>query len=221
MNKNICVFICFLVGVLVFMMIRGYCSCDIEEGYCCESGEKPGPAPPTPVQGVCCANVSGNEKYCSDKTESNCSSDFNCFYSAVGPCPPPEPPPTPPPAPKPAPGPSERDHVVSFLNEKVKKDIARDAGHKDCFRDGTCEGTVCNTHKYYKQVKGTSAGFCSCGYLGCLASSDPTVTCKEYTCTFADNSGPIKFCWRDDPHLHSPRDIDEIIKKHCNLDPPL
>jgi len=37
MNKNICLIICFIIGVLVFMMIRGYCSCDIE-GYCCKAG---------------------------------------------------------------------------------------------------------------------------------------------------------------------------------------
>ena len=46
MNKNICLIICFIIGVLVFMMIQGYCSCDIEEGYCCESG--PPSCPSTP-----------------------------------------------------------------------------------------------------------------------------------------------------------------------------
>lgn len=58
MNKNICVFICFLVGVLVFMMIRGYCSCDIEEGYCCK-----GPCVPNPCNGGTCIPDIENSTY--------------------------------------------------------------------------------------------------------------------------------------------------------------
>jgi len=34
---NVCVIICFLVGVLIFSLIRSHCSCDVTEGYCCET----------------------------------------------------------------------------------------------------------------------------------------------------------------------------------------
>jgi hypothetical protein len=33
MNKSLCVLICFLVGILVYSLIRSYCSCDVVEGY--------------------------------------------------------------------------------------------------------------------------------------------------------------------------------------------
>lgn len=40
--NNVCVIICFLVGVLIFSLIRSHCSCDVTEGYCCD------PSPPEP-----------------------------------------------------------------------------------------------------------------------------------------------------------------------------
>ena len=32
MNKSLCALICFLIGVLVYSLIRSYCSCDVVEG---------------------------------------------------------------------------------------------------------------------------------------------------------------------------------------------
>jgi len=34
--NNVCVIICFLVGVLIFSLIRSHCSCDVTEGLCCK-----------------------------------------------------------------------------------------------------------------------------------------------------------------------------------------
>ena len=42
MNKNLCIFIWFFVGILIFSLIRSHCNCDITEGYCCEPNPKCG-----------------------------------------------------------------------------------------------------------------------------------------------------------------------------------
>jgi hypothetical protein len=62
MNKNICVFIWFFVGILIFSLIRSHCNCDITEGYCCKAEDKPLPTP-APTQ---CYYLSGRKPYGND-----------------------------------------------------------------------------------------------------------------------------------------------------------
>ena len=77
MNKSICLIICFLVGVLVFMMIRDYCSCDVE-GYCCKAVVPP--PPPSPCVGTIidgdCTGLSGAASPSSSSSTNQCSNSF-------------------------------------------------------------------------------------------------------------------------------------------------
>ena len=84
MNKYICFIICFLVGVLMFIILRDYCDCDMLEGACCCIK----PSKKTPMYacsgGKCissevCNPTLGPEENCY-KT-SNCDSKCSKLYS--------------------------------------------------------------------------------------------------------------------------------------------
>ena len=100
MNKNLCIFICFLVGILVYSLIRSYCSCNVIEGQ----------IPPDCIK-IYCDYKLDNENFCDDTTKrhklnkllknnTSCEEGKNSSYYCKNPpnCPSgPPPPPAPPP----------------------------------------------------------------------------------------------------------------------------
>ena len=74
MNKNLCIFIWFFVGILIFSLIISHCTCDITEGYCCI----PEHNLPTPTTKNCPKDIDPVTDYtkCNGLTKDNCNKTY-------------------------------------------------------------------------------------------------------------------------------------------------